>query len=130
MSKVILIDPFDKSISYVEMEMGDFQAIYDLLGCEMFDAEGFGDQGDVLIFDDTGLLKNTEEQAYFGFQIRSEKCPMELVLSGRVLIAGEDVNENWTSSVCTIKDLVELECVVWLDHDWGASYAKQFHPSE
>ena len=126
MSSVILIDPFEKSISYVEMDMNDFDAIYDLLECETFDAEVFGSQGDILVFDDVGLLKNTDEQEYFEFLIRSDSHPVEMVLFGRVLIAGVDLNEDWVSPVCSIHDLNENGCVVWLDHQLGASFAQQF----
>ncbi|TDA65784.1 hypothetical protein E0765_04700 [Sulfuricurvum sp. IAE1] len=66
--EAILIDPFAKSISKVEIERGEneLKQIYKLLGCRTIDAipSGIGEKGDRLIVDDEGLFVDGQKFFY------------------------------------------------------------------
>lgn len=77
----ILIDPFAKTITEVEVEKG-IHAIYELIDATCFDVVGLNDAGDLVYVDDEGLYR--EDQAFFVWH------GYETPLAGKGLILGCD----------------------------------------
>lgn len=121
MTTTILIDPFAKEVRNVEMDLNDFEAIYSLLKCIQVDAEGFGNDGDLVVVDDEGLLTSPDEQQYFSFAIESYG---RMILAGRTLVVGSTKAGDWISPACTLHDV--LARILWTEHAIGAAYARQF----
>lgn len=120
MANVILINPFSKTVSEVNLDLNSFDAIYDILKCEMVDYVPFGD-GDELLVDDGGLFVNPDEQTYFTFASESLG---RIMLAGRSLVVSVTKTEVWTSPASTTSDI--LARTAWAEHSEGAAYAAQF----
>ena len=71
MTRAILIDPFTETITEVNMVDTKLQTIYNLIGCDLITITSLANGID-MILDDEGLLKNSENQAYFKFGINSQ----------------------------------------------------------
>lgn len=84
--KAILIDPFEKSIKYVEInnanDVKGLNTMYELIGCNCFDTFRPGEL-DIMLVDDHGHLKETEE-AFFLW--KGYNWP----LAGKALLFGMD----------------------------------------
>jgi len=107
------------------LDLNDLDSIYESLNCEYFDCERFGNDSDVLVVDDTGILVNTERQEYFKFRHQVDGCTKEMILAGIVMIAGVDQDGKFTEPSINI-EAIRSECVEWLDHNIGAAFARQF----
>lgn len=88
--KVILIDPFTETISYVTLADTKLDTYYNLLGCSLITIAGLADGVD-MILDDEGLLKDSNSQAYFKMGISSQP------FAGKALIVGTDDEGNTVS---------------------------------
>ncbi|TXT26332.1 MAG: hypothetical protein FD134_576 [Gallionellaceae bacterium] len=121
MTTAILIDPFAKEVKSVEIDVGDFEAIYALLRCTQVDAEEFGSDGDLFVVDDEGLLINSDEQEYFSF---ATEIHGRMILAGRTLVVGSTKSGDWILPASTLSDV--LTRILWTDHATGAAYARQF----
>lgn len=66
--EAILIDPFEKSLSKVEIGRGkdELKTIYDLLGCGMIETvcPSFGQTGDRIVVDEEGLFVEDQKFIY------------------------------------------------------------------
>jgi len=58
--KAYLIDPYEGSIEEVEYS-GDYEDIYKLIDCPMFDCVRINRNGDTIYIDDMGLYKDNQE---------------------------------------------------------------------
>jgi hypothetical protein len=85
--RAILIDPFNETITEVKMVDTKLQTIYALLGCSIITITSLADGID-MILDDEGLLKDSENQAYFKFGISSQS------FAGKALIVATDSEWN------------------------------------
>ena len=121
MSKAILINPFKQTLSEIELDLNRLPDIYAEIECDTFDCRAFG-KGDVIVVDDNGLLKDTDEQAYFYFGVGEEV----ITLAGKALIVGGRSDGSWGSPAIDLRDIAEL--IAWIDNAEGAQFAKQFQP--
>lgn len=121
MTTTILIDPFTRDVKNVEIDLNDLEAIYSLLKCDLVDAEGFGNDGDLVVVDDEGLLASPNEQQYFSF---ATEIHGRMILAGRTLVVGSTKAGDWIFPACTLQDV--LARILWTDHATGAAYARQF----
>ena len=85
--RAILIDPFTQTITEVKMVDSKLQTIYALIGCDLITITSLADGID-MILDDEGLLKDSENQAYFKFGISSQ------AFAGKALIVATDSEWN------------------------------------
>ena len=90
MTKAILIDPFNETVSQVTLVDTKLQTIRTLIDCEIITMTGLANGVD-MILDDEGLLKDSESQAYFKFGIGSQP------FAGKALIVGTDDEGNTVS---------------------------------
>jgi hypothetical protein len=88
--RAILIDPFTETIIEVKMVDTKIQTIYALLGCDVITMTGLANGID-MILDDEGLLKDSENQAYFKFGIASQP------FAGKALIVATDDEGDFAS---------------------------------
>jgi hypothetical protein len=88
--RAILIDPFTETITEVKMVDTKLQTIYALIGCELITITSLA-EGIDMILDDEGLLKNSENQAYFKFGIGSQP------FAGKALIIATDGEGDFAS---------------------------------
>jgi len=88
--RAILIDPFTQTITEVKMVDTKLQTIYALIGCELITITSLA-EGIDMILDDEGLLKNSENQAYFKFGITSQP------FAGKALIIATDGEGDFAS---------------------------------
>jgi hypothetical protein len=96
-----LIDPFTKTVTTVEYD-GDYQRIYDLIECDMFDVVRINAQGDGIFVDDEGLI-NGKEQAFFRIDVDGYHHP----LAGKGLVLGVDSEGESISPHITHEELCE-----------------------
>ena len=90
MTRAILIDPFTETVMDVTMVDTKLQTIYALIGCELITITSLA-EGIDMILDDEGLLKNSENQAYFKFGITSQP------FAGKALIVATDGEGDFAS---------------------------------
>lgn len=102
----ILIDPFTRTVSYVETSAGLLD-MYDLLQVDCITVLRV-DQGNAMILDDEGLLKSKDIQAYFTLGKGNQP------FAGRGLILGDKYGE---SKDVTIPIEAVESSIVWLDND-------------
>ena len=88
--RAILIDPFNETMTEVKMVDTKLQTIYALLGCSIITITSLADGID-MILDDEGLLKDSENQAYFKFGISSQP------FAGKALIVATDNEGDFAS---------------------------------
>jgi hypothetical protein len=88
--RAILIDPFNETITEVKMVDTKLQTIYALIGCELITITSLA-EGIDMILDDEGLLKDSENQAYFKFGIGSQP------FAGKALIVATDDEGDFAS---------------------------------
>jgi len=88
--RAILIDPFTQTITEVKMVDTKIQTIYALIGCEIITITSLA-EGIDMILDDEGLLKNSENQAYFKFGIGSQP------FAGKALVIATDEEGDFAS---------------------------------
>jgi len=113
----LLIDPFQKSIEYIEGDINNLDWLYEKLDCETIDVltlPHYG--GNSLVVDDNGLLKPTGEQAYFKLGGG--------VLAGRALLVSTNIEGDFCEPSWNQADAWRE--VKWLPHDVGAAFAAQF----
>ena len=63
--QVMLIDPFDQSLSYVELSDSNIQDYYKVMDCRCFDIVRLGG-GVIMYVDDEGLLRNNNRYFRLG----------------------------------------------------------------
>lgn len=90
MTRAILIDPFTETITEVKMVDTKLQTIYNLIGCDIITITNLANGID-MILDDEGLLKNSENQAYFKFGIGSQP------FAGKALIVATNDEGDFAS---------------------------------
>lgn len=90
MIRAILIDPFTETITEVKMVDTKLQTIYNLIGCDIITITNLANGTD-MILDDEGLLKNSENQAYFKFGIGSQP------FAGKALIVATNDEGDFAS---------------------------------
>jgi hypothetical protein len=88
--RAILIDPFTQTITEVKMIDTKLQTIYALLGCHIITITSLA-EGIDMVLDDEGLLKDSENQAYFKFGIGSQP------FAGKALIIATDDEGDFAS---------------------------------
>ena len=88
--RAILIDPFNETITEVKMVDTKLQTIYALIGCDLITITSLA-EGIDMILDDEGLLKDSENQAYFKFGIGSQP------FAGKALIISTDGEGDFAS---------------------------------
>lgn len=88
--RAILIDPFSETITEVKMVDTKLQTIYALIGCQLITITSLA-EGIDMILDDEGLLKDSENQAYFKFGITSQP------FAGKALIIATDNEGDFAS---------------------------------
>ena len=88
--RAILIDPFNETITEVKMVDTKLQTIYALIGCDLITITSLAEGVD-MILDDEGLLKDSENQAYFKFGIGSQP------FAGKALIISTDGEGDFAS---------------------------------
>lgn len=88
--RAILIDPFSETITEVKMVDTKLQTIYALIGCQLITITSLA-EGIDMILDDEGLLKPSENQAYFKFGIASQP------FAGKALIIATDDEGDFAS---------------------------------
>lgn len=113
----LLIDPFQKSVEYIEGEIRELSWLYEKLSCDTIDVIQLGDcDGHDLILDDNGLLKQPSEQAYFAINGN--------ILSGRALVVRTNPEGDSIEPSINQADLWKL--VKWIPHEVGVAFAAQF----
>jgi len=81
--KAILIDPFERKLSWVELQNDNIDCLHKVMRCDVFTVGTYLDnKGTCLYVDDEGLFKN--EQAYFVI------LGIDNVFAGRSLVVGTD----------------------------------------
>jgi hypothetical protein len=88
--RAILIDPFTQTITEVKMVDTKLQTIYALLECNIITITSLANGID-MVLDDEGLLKDSENQAYFKFGIGSQP------LAGKALVIATDDEGDFAS---------------------------------
>ncbi|NBW23390.1 MAG: DUF3846 domain-containing protein [Caulobacteraceae bacterium] len=81
---------FTQTITEVKMVDTKLKTIYALIGCELITITSLS-EGIDMILDDEGLLKNSENQAYFKFGITSQP------FAGKALIIATDDEGDFAS---------------------------------
>ena len=89
-TRAILIDPFNETITEVKMVDTKLQTIYTLLECRIITITSLANGID-MVLDDEGLLKDSESQAYFKFGIGSQP------FAGKALIISTDDQGDFAS---------------------------------
>ena len=93
--KTILIDPYDQSLSYVDISDSNIQDYYSVMQCSCFDVVSLG--GGVIMFvDDEGILKDNRY-----FQLGSQN------FAGRCIIANSTDDGGTTDCHLTIEQVAE-----------------------
>ena len=98
--KTILIDPYDQSISYVDISDSNIQDYYSVMQCSCFDVIRLGD-GVIMFVDDEGILKDNRY-----FQLGRQ------TFAGRSIIADSTDDGGTTDSHLTIDQVSEK--IEWL----------------
>lgn len=106
--KGYLIDPIALTISVVQLDRGDINQMYKLLGVESFDCARINAQGDAIFVDDEGLLKSQPANNFF----QCDWYPTPL--AGKGLVLGVDSRGNSTDPKVSIEDMVA--------HTYGISW--------
>jgi hypothetical protein len=88
--RAILIDPFTQTITEVKMVDTKLQTIYALLECNIITITSLANGID-MVLDDEGLLKDSENQAYFKFGIGSQP------FAGKALVVTTDDEGDFAS---------------------------------
>ena len=88
--RAILIDPFNETITEVKMVDTKLQTIYTLLECRIITITSLANGID-MVLDDEGLLKDSENQAYFKCGIGSQP------FAGKALIVATDDEGDFAS---------------------------------
>jgi hypothetical protein len=89
-TRAILIDPFTQTITEVKMVDIKLQTIYTLLECSIITITSLANGID-MVLDDEGLLKDSENQAYFKFGIGSQP------FAGKALVIATDDEGDFAS---------------------------------
>jgi hypothetical protein len=122
--KGLLIDPFLRTVTEVEVARDDYKALYPLLSTEKnkvdcFDVvrieNDFGEEESIFI-DDNGLYVPAENQAYFLFD--------GVFLAGKGLIFGVDNEGGTVSTKITRSNISNKKRLSWPDHEASAVHAQ------
>ena len=113
MIKAILIDPFEKTVSEVQLDGDDYRAIYPLISRPEDQVDTFTSglamlDGDMVLVDDEGLI-NWWERGQAFFEIIGGHQP----LAGKGLVMGSNTQGESTSVRVTLGQMQEL--VRWVD---------------
>lgn len=98
--QTILIDPFDQSVSYIDIQESNLQDYYNAMQCSCFDVVHLGG-GVIMYVDDEGLLK---DNMYFSLGGAN--------YSGRSILANETSEGGTTDCTLTIQEV--LKKLDWL----------------
>jgi hypothetical protein len=98
--QTILIDPFDQSVSYVDISSDDIQDYYNAMQCSCFDIVSLGG-GVIMYVDDEGLLK---DNMYFSLGGSN--------YAGRSILANDNGEGGTIDCGLTIEEV--LEKLEWL----------------
>jgi len=109
----ILIDPFDQSLSYVDISDTDIEDYYKVMQCSRFDIVSLGG-GVIMYVDDEGLLKDNR---YF---------KLGVIYAGRSILANETDDGGTTNCSLTIEEVKEK--LVWLPDDHREEPFMKFIP--
>jgi len=93
--QVILIDPFDQSLSYIDISDSDIEDYYKVMQCSCFDVVRLGG-GVIMYVDDEGLLK---DNMYFKLGV-TNYC-------GRSILANDTDDGGTTDCMLTIEEVAE-----------------------
>lgn len=95
MMKGILIDPFKKEVTKVEVPKWDLETIYETIGngCDVIAGPVFFKDRDLLYIDDEGWYRTYEDDNYVGFIMPD----WAYAIVGRALIVGTDDEGNSVS---------------------------------
>ena len=91
----ILIDPFDQSLSYVDISDTDIEDYYKVMQCSCFDIVSLGG-GVIMYVDDEGLLK---DNMYFKLGTQN--------YCGRSILVNETEDGGSTDCMLTIEQVAE-----------------------
>lgn len=103
-----LIDPIAERVSVVDYD-GDYNSIYKLIDCSMFDLVNITHDGDAIFVDDEGLFKR--RQWFFEYLFPNGRS---VTLAGRGLVLGVD---HEGESVSPKIDLEELTSRITFKRD-------------
>jgi hypothetical protein len=123
--KAYLIDPFQQTVTNVELAGAEnprkhLRDIYALLNCELIDAVTISEQGDAVLVDDEGLLKDMSSQRFFQLGNELDGC---MLLAGYGLVVGTNSYGNSVNPAFTLNDLAAK--VRWPDHETAVRQAEQ-----
>lgn len=93
--QVILVDPFDQSLSYIDISESNLQDYYKAMQCDCFDVVYLGG-GVIMYVDDEGLLK---DNMYFKLG--------QANYAGRSILANETEDGGTTDCMLTIEEVIE-----------------------
>jgi hypothetical protein len=123
--KAYLIDPFQQTVTNVELAGAEnprkhLRDIYALLNCELIDAVTISEQGDAVLVDDEGLLKDMNSQRFFQLGNELDGC---MLLAGRAIVVGTNSYGNSVNPAFTIDELRTK--VTWPEHAAAVHQAEQ-----
>lgn len=98
--QTILIDPYDQSLSYIDIEESNLDNYYSAMQCSCFDVVTLGG-GVIMYVDDEGLLK---DNMYFSLDSSN--------YAGRSILANETEDGGTTDCALNIQEV--LEKLKWL----------------
>ena len=112
-NKLILIDPFEQTVSFVESD-GKIESLKALMKCDLIDVVSVG-VDNVMVLDDNGLLK---ENRYFTL--------MGQPYAGRAVIMTEDKDQNMIDSDLDLERVKER--ITWHPEGFKVEPKMQFVP--
>ena len=112
--QTILIDPFDQSVSYVDISSDDIQDYYNAMQCSCFDIVSLGG-GVIMYVDDEGLLK---DNMYFSLGGTN--------YAGRSILANDNGEGGTIDCGLTIEEV--LEKLEWLPEGHNEEPYMEFMP--
>jgi hypothetical protein len=115
--KAILINPFDKSITEVELKTGDLAEIYALTDSTIVEAVSVSQGNDVFI-NEEGLLGDLDEQQFF---LLGDNNNGWMMLAGKGLVLGNNSDGDSVSTTLTVPQLWQM--VAWPEHEHAVTYA-------
>ena len=114
--QVMLIDPFDQSLSYVEIDSTNLDDFYNVMNCNCFDIVSLGG-GIIMYIDDEGLLKNNNR--YFRLGTGN--------YAGRAILAKETEDGGTTDVDLFMTDVADK--LAWLPEGHREEPSMKFIPS-
>tara|TARA_R100001460_G_scaffold98841_1_gene141815 strand:+ start:472 stop:912 length:441 start_codon:yes stop_codon:yes gene_type:complete len=113
--KAILINPVKEIIHHVDYD-GDYQSIYKLIDCRVFEAVYPFDNGDTLWIDEEGLLKDSN----YAFNFKADNPQFNQTIMGSALILGTDKKGEsieCKTSLDKVKKIVNFQGKVAIEND-------------